>query len=439
MLAIAAAALSLALPQPEDELLREVSAERLKQTVDTLASFGTRHTLSATDDPKRGIGAARDWLLAEMKAAGGSLTAEAEAFDAPRSVRLPDGARIVNIVGRVKGSMPEAASRLYYVVGHYDSRNSEAMDATTDAPGANDDASGTAVVMELARVLADHPLESTVVFLCTAAEEQGLIGAKFHSDTVAADTSVRVMAVLNNDIVGDPWGARPRLPDAPERFQIRVFSHGLPRNPSAQEYADIKAWSSSNDSGGRQLARFVFDAAAAAKTAVRPVVIFRDDRFLRGGDHTPFAERGVPAIRFTAPHEDYSRQHVGVTTKDGKPYGDIPEFVDGAYMADVARVNLAALIALANAPSPPTNVRMLTAALTTDTELRWNPSPEPDVAGYEVVWRETTEWNWTHSFDAKRETAAVIPVSKDACFFGVRSYDKDGNRSPVQFAGAAKE
>ena len=392
-------------------------------TVEKLASFGTRHTLSATDDPARGIGAARNWILAEMKAAGGSLTAELEAFDAPPSVRLPEGARIVNVVGRVPGSMPEAAHRLYYVVGHYDSRNGDAMDGVGDAPGANDDASGTAVAIELARVLADRPLESTVVFLCTAAEEQGLIGAKFHADTVAADKTRRVLGVLSNDIVGDPWGSRPRLADAPERFKVRVFSHGIPRNPSASEYSDIKAWSSFNDSSGRQLARFVVDSAAAARTAVTPVVVFRDDRFLRGGDHTPFAERGIPAVRMTVLHEDYSRQHADVVERDGKPFGDVAEFVDRGYMADVARVNLAALVALANAPSPPTRVRASTSS----------------TVGGVVVWRETTEWNWTAVQDVGAETKATISVSKDGCFFGVRAYDKDGNRSPVQFAGAAKE
>jgi hypothetical protein len=424
---------------PVDGLLAEVSPDRMMATVEKLASFGTRHTLSATDDPVRGIGAARNWILGEMKAAGGSLVAELEAFDAPPSVRLPDGARVVNVVGRVKGSMPESEHRLYYVVGHYDSRNGNALDGIGDAPGANDDASGTAVVMELARILADKPLESTVVFLCTAAEEQGLIGAKFHADTVSADKTRRVLGVLSNDIVGDPWGSRPRLADAPERFKVRVFSHGIPRNPSASEYAEIKAWSSFNDSSGRQLARFVFESATAARTAVTPVVVFRDDRFLRGGDHTSFAERGIPAVRITVLHEDYSRQHADVVERDGKPYGDVAEFVDRGYMADVAKVNLAALVAMANAPSPPTRVRMLTDSLSPDTSLRWEASPEPDVAGYEVVWRETTEWNWTAVQDVGAETKATISVSKDGCFFGVRAYDKDGNRSPVQFAGAAKE
>lgn len=416
-----------------------ISVERIERDIATLASFGTRHTLSSTDDPARGIGAAREWILAEFKAAGGGLVCELEHCEVPPSIRVPHGAKIANVVARLEGTMPEARDRVYYVVGHYDSRNGDAMDAVGDAPGANDDASGTSVVMELARVLAKSPPESSVVFLCTAGEEQGLLGAKCHVDNAIGRGDRKIMGVLNNDIVGDPWGPRERSREAPERWQVRVFSHGLPRNPDAMEYANIKAWGSSNDSVGRQLARHIFEVANERDCAVKPVVVFRDDRFLRGGDHTPFAERGIPAVRFTAMHEDYSRQHANIVMRENLPYGDTADHVEAPYVADVARLNLAALIAMANAPRPPANVRMMTSELMNDTELKWEGSPEPDVAGYEVVWRETTDWNWSHAFDAGKALSARVPVSKDNCFFGVRAYDKDGNRSPVTFAGAGKE
>jgi hypothetical protein len=293
--------------------------------------------------------------------------------------------------------------------------------------------------MELARILAGKPLESTVVFLCTAGEEQGLIGAKFHVDKVAADSSVRVMGVLNNDIVGDPWGARPRMMEAPERWVVRVFSEGLPRNPSAEEYAKLRAWGAENDSASRQLARFIAEAGESDTLKVKPQVVMRLDRFMRGGDHSAFSDKGIPAVRFTVMHEDFSRQHANVVMRENKPYGDVPEFVDGGYLADVARLNLHVLIQLANAPSPPADVRMLTKELSNATMLKWTRSPEPDVAGYVVQWRSTTEWSWPHSLDVGSVEEATLDVSKDTFIFGVSAYDKDGNMSPVSFAGAATE
>jgi hypothetical protein len=429
-------------------VLPKVSADRLLASVQRLESFGTRHTLSDATSKERGIGAAREWLAAELAGYSSDLRVELEGFDAPKSVRLPEGARVVNVVATLAGTMPEATGRVFYVVGHYDSRNEDAMDRAGEAPGANDDASGVAGVLECARVLAAHRPESTIVFLATAGEEQGLIGAKYHAEQLASKAPAggwRQVAVLSNDIVGDPSPAfileKTGAAMAAERVNglVRVFSEGVPRGASAEVMAKIRGEGAESDSASRQLARFVSFVAARENTSLQPMLVFRQDRFLRGGDHSAFNESGYAAVRFTTPGEDYSRQHVGVTQRDGKAYGDLAAFVDKEYLASVTRLNLATLLHLANAPTPPGNARMLTKNLETGTTLRWEKSPEPDVAGYEVVWRLTTDATWTQSQDAGMATTLALPMSKDNFFFGVRSYDKDGYRSPVSFAWASRE
>ncbi len=428
----------------------QVNPQNAKAIVEKLASFGTRHTLSETESEERGIGAARRWIKATLEeyakagAPGNGMRVELEEFDAPPSARLPEGAKVVNVVAVLPGTMPVeegAVRRAYYVVAHYDSRNAEAMDAKGDAPGANDDASGVAVVMECARVLASRgALEQTVVFLCTAGEEEGLIGAKYHAENVATAKPYMIGGVLNNDIVGDPSSS----PDAEgksreTRDRIRVFSEALPRTAGAAEYARLRATAAEGDSPSRQLARLVSDVAVWHDLPVKPTLIFRQDRFMRGGDHVAFNEAGFAAVRLTEVDEVYDRQHVGITEKDGKPYGDLPEFVDEEYLGNVVKLNVAAIVHLASAPSAPTEVRIITAELGNDTLLRWAPSPEPDIAGYEVVWRETTSPVWQHAQNVGNFTEARLPIGKDDVFFGVRAYDKDGFRSPVVFPGVARE
>lgn len=419
------------------EVMGEVSAERAHATVVRLAGFGTRHTRSETESETRGIGAARRWIKSELESAnegGGRLEVAFEEFEAPESARLRGGGTLVNVVAVLPGTDPVASARRYYVVGHYDSRNANANDAEGDAPGANDDASGTAVVMEIARVLAKRPLESTVVFLATAGEEQGLIGARYHAEQARA-RGEKIAGVLSNDIVGDPRGSVAGEPASPGL--IRVFSEGLPRQASAEELAQIRNLAGEMDSPSRQLARFIDEVGRKEKALVRPMVVFRNDRFLRGGDHTAFLESGFPAVRLTEVNEDYSRQHANVIERDGKPYGDLAEWVDAEYLGNVARLNAAVLVHLANAPSPPGRVRIITAQLDPKTTLRWEASPEGDVAGYEVVWRLTTDWQWQGVRDVGQETGATLPLNKDNYLFGVLAYDGDGYRSPVTFAGAA--
>jgi Zn-dependent M28 family amino/carboxypeptidase len=424
-------------PAEVASLLDEIDAAGMKRMVDKLAAFGTRHTLSDTTSESRGIGAARTWIEAELRRFAREPAAR---NDAPLEVtreahqQKPDGRRIprevelVNVVAVLPGSMPEARNRRYYVIGHYDSRVGDALDATSDAPGANDDASGVAVVMELARVMSRRRFDATLVFMATVAEEQGLYGARLHAKAVQA-AGLDVRAVLNNDIVGDPSSPR----GGPHSRQIRVFSEGLPAAASGEVLSELRSVGAESDSPSRQLARLIAEVSAWHATDVRPLLVFRRDRFLRGGDHTPFNEIGVPAVRFTVVDENYDRQHQNVRVQDGRQYGDLPQFVDGNYLAGVARVNGAALAHLANAPSPPLEPRLLTAGLSTKTALRWSRSPEPDVAGYEVVWRETTSPSWQHVRDVGPATEVTLDLNKDNWLFGIRAYDKHGYRSPVSF------
>ncbi|MFM9994497.1 MAG: M20/M25/M40 family metallo-hydrolase [Phycisphaerales bacterium] len=475
--AISLASAALAGPPLPKEVMSRINAEIVGASVSKLAGFGTRHTLSDTASDTRGIGAARRWLKAELESynhpadglAGdlppGRLEVFFEEFDAPKSQRLPDGGHLVNVVAVLPGKMPEAAARRYYVVGHYDSRNGDPMDVSGDAPGANDDASGTAVVLACARALARVDLDATIVFLCTAGEEQGLIGARYHAEQ-AVGRAERIMGVLSNDIVGDPLGPGGDFSKSTPHL-IRVFSEGIPRTPDAQEHTRIRNFAMEMDSPGRQLARYLADVAEREVTTVKPMIVYRIDRFLRGGDHTPFLENGVPAVRFTEVDEDYNKQHQNVrmerkTGADGKMtmelIGDLPVGVDTTYLCNVAKLNAAALVHLANAPSPPTNARIITAELSYDTTIRWTPSPEPDVAGYEIVWRETTSAVWQKHKDVIRgievkvqrraadgttteatDLEATVPVNKDNYFLGVRAYDKEGYRSPVSFPLAARE
>jgi hypothetical protein len=444
---LAAACLGLLSPPTAKDAMSRIDVEYVKSNNYKLASFGTRHSLSDATHPTRGIGAARNWIKAEFEsynAAGGGeglLEVMFEEFEPPVTGRVSKPTKFVNVVAVLPGTMPEAAGRRYYVVGHYDSMPTDVMDPNSDAPGANDDASGTTAVMAIARAMAKTPCESTIVFLCTAGEEQSLIGAKYHADQAAARKE-DIRAVLSNDIVGDSMGPGGDPAKATPTL-IRVFSESIPRNPSAERLQSIRTLAAESDSASRQLARYIAEVAEWEKTAVKPMMVFRQDRFLRGGDHSAFNDAGFAAVRFTEVHEDYRHQHQTprIEIVDGKEvqFGDLPEFVDHVYLANVAKLNAAALVHLANAPSVPGRVRVITAKLEYWTTLRWERSPEPDVAGYEVVWRETTSPVWQFSKDVGNVTEATIEESKDNYFFGVRAYDRDGYRSPVGFAGAARE
>ncbi|MGA4837848.1 M20/M25/M40 family metallo-hydrolase [Streptomyces sp. G45] len=411
-------------------LLREIDHRRIEATVRRLVAFGTRHTLSAQDDPERGIGAARDWILARMreyaKASGGRMSVELQSYVQEPGPRVPSPTRISNVVATLRGTT--SPDRIYVVSGHYDSRVSDVMDFTSDAPGADDDASGVAVVMELARVFATRRTGATLVFAAVAGEEQGLYGAA-HLAERFKKRGADVQGMFTNDIVGSSTaddGTR-------DPHTVRLFAEGVPTSETPQEAEVRRSVGGENDSPARQLARFVREVADPEATGMTVRVVHRRDRYLRGGDHIPFLERAYPAARFTEPAEDYAHQHQDVRVENGKQYGDLPEFCDFPFTARVARVNGAALWSLAQAPGTPRGAKILTAALTNDTELVWERGSEPDLAGYEVVWRETTATEWTHVIKVGDTTRHTVDLSKDNVFFGVRAVSRSGLRSPVAF------
>ncbi|TDO41657.1 M20/M25/M40 family metallo-hydrolase [Paractinoplanes brasiliensis] len=407
-------------------ILREIDPGRIETIVRKLVSFGTRHTLSSQDDPVRGIGAARDWIFAELKrhaaASGGRMTVELQSFVQPVSPRVPVPTTITNVIATLRGSV--TPDRTYVVTGHYDSRVSDVMDAVKDAPGADDDASGVAVVMELARVMATRRPEATIVFAAVAGEEQGLYGSD-HLAQSYRDRNTDIQAMFSNDIVGTGDahdGSRP------SDRTVRLFVEGVPTSETAADANLRRSVGGENDGPSRQLGRFVKDVEPDGAD-VR--VVWRRDRYLRGSDHISFLLRGYPAARFTEPRENFAHEHQDVRVEDGVQYGDLPEFCDFDYIARVARVNAAALWSLAQAPGMPRGVVIDTTRLTNDTTLRWELGAEPDLAGYEVVWRETTAPDWEHSRAVGKVTTVTIDLSKDNLFFGVRAVDTDGHRSPV--------
>lgn len=413
-------------------IIGEISSRRIEADIRKLVSFGTRNTLSEQNDPNRGIGAARDWLYAEFQKAaaesGGRMTVEKQSYEQPRAARIPQPTIVTNVVATLRGTQPESTDRVYVVSGHYDSMCSSPTDAKCDAPGANDDASGTAAVLEMARVMAKYKFDATIVFMAVAGEEQSLLGATYFAEQ-AKKNNVDIEAMFTNDIVGNTLGGN----GVRDRRTVRVFSEGVPSNETQQEATTRRSVGGENDSQSRQLARFIKEVTESYVPAMKVLMIYRRDRYGRGGDHIPFLERGYPAVRFTEPNEDYRHQHQNIRIENGVQYGDLPEFVDFAYVANVARVNAASLAILASAPARPKNVTMTT-GLSNDTELTWDNNKEPDVAGYEVVWRDTTAATWTNSRPVGNVANFTMRgMSKDNYFFGVRAIDRQGNRSPVTY------
>jgi len=436
-------------PNPEiAKMIKEVSAKNIEATILKLVSFGTRNTLSEQDNTTRGVGAARDWLFAEMQKinadCGNCMTVEKQSFVQPKANRIPEPVMLTNVVATLKGTTNP--DRYYVVSGHYDSMCSSPTDAKCDAPGANDDASGTATVVELARVMSKRKFDATIVFMCVPGEEQGLLGATYYAQQ-AVEKKVDIEGMFTNDIVGGVTSMK----DSPNRNRVRVFSEGIPSNETEQQAATRRSVGGENDSQSRQLARFIKEQADRYLKTFKVWMIYRRDRYGRGGDHIPFVERGFSGVRFTEADEDYTHQHQNVRTENGVFYGDTPEFVDFEYVANVARVNLIALASLANAPTRPKNVTMVN-RLNNNTELKWSANTDADIAGYEIVYRDTTAAEWTNSIPVPVEgvsnalTAAasgaggqadmtyiVKAMSKDNYFFGVRAVDKAGNRSPVSY------
>jgi len=412
-------------------IVREIDARKIEATIRKLVSFGTRNTLSEQNDPNRGIGAARDWLYAEFvkaaAASGDRMTVEKQSYEQAKAARVPQPTIVTNVVATLKGT--QSPDRIYVVSGHYDSMCNTPVDAKCDAPGANDDASGTAAVLEMARVMAKYEFDATIVFMAVAGEEQSLLGST-HFAEQAKQKNWNIDAMFTNDIVGNTLGGN----GVRDRGNVRVFSEGVPSNETAAEATTRRSVGGENDSASRQLARFIKETQETFLPQFKVMLVYRRDRYGRGGDHIPFLERGYPAVRFTEVNEEFRHQHQNVRVENGVQFGDLPEFVDFAYVANVARVNAASLAALALAPSRPKGVTILSQRLQNDTELKWDTNTEPDLAGYEIVWRDTTAPVWTNSKAVGNVTSFTMKgMSKDNYFFGVRAIDKDGNRSAVTY------
>jgi hypothetical protein len=408
--------------------LADISAQRIQANIEKLVSFQTRLTLSAQDPDSikagHGIGAAREWIKAEFesysRACGGCLEVKTDSFTENPADRIPKPTAITNIYAVLKGTDPENAKRIVLVTGHYDSRNGDTLDATGIAPGANDDGSGTAVSLECARVLSKLKFPGTIIFLTVAGEEQGLNGSA-HFAKMAKDQGWDIEAALNNDIVGGD-----RSPQQNPAI-VRVFSEGVPLAATDAELRRIRNLGGENDSASRQLARYVAEVGRTYQTAAKPLVVFRLDRYLRGGDHISFNEQGYAAVRLTEYREDYNHQHQNVRTENGIEYGDVPKFVNFDYVANVARVNAATLASLASAPASPAKVRLQTKQLENDSTLTWEAAP--GAASYEVLWRDTASPEWEQAKSVGNGTHTMLPLSKDNVIFAVRALDSAGHRS----------
>jgi hypothetical protein len=412
-----------------EALVRTVSPERLESYVRTLAGFGTRHSLSSVDDPVRGIGAARRWIRATLEKcaldSGGRLKVEMDEFVQAPTPRTPKATPMANVVATLEGDDPAARGRMLVVSGHYDSMCGNVMNAECDAPGANDDASGTAVVIELACTMSKRRFPATLTFLAVAGEEQGLLGAA-HWAQGGPRADVNVEAMVTNDIVGNARDETGRR----YASTVRLFAEGVPAGKElSEEWQRRLGTGGENDSPARELARSMIDAAKRYVPEMTVKLVYRRDRYLRGGDHIPFLAQGYTAVRFTEAHEDFRHQHQDVRVVDGVQYGDLPQFVDFAYLASVARVNAAALASLARAPAAPAGVRIETLQLENRTTLSWLANPDANLAGYEIVWRETTAPSSEGAQFVGNVTRATVPLPKDDYVFSVRAVGGGGHRS----------
>jgi hypothetical protein len=456
-------------PAPADPAiagaLQQVSPDNIKAIITKLVTFNNRSTLSSMETdlaPGTGVSAAADWIESEFKrysdSCGGCLEVKRDDFIEPPATgpaaRITKPTKITNVYAILHGADPAQAARMVLVTGHYDSRNSTNTNTHDPAPGANDDASGTAVSLECARVLSKLKFPSTILFVAVAGEEQGLNGSR-HLAKLAKSENWQLEAVLNNDIVGGD--TTPGAVGA-DKSAVRVFSEGVPGPATLEQLRQIQTIGAENDSPARELARAIVDvdrtyfhptsqrlsagtpAGQAHNMAMRmvpafhPVMIFRRDRFGRGGDHTSFSQEGFAAVRFTEWLENFNHQHQDLRTENGIEYGDLLKFDDFNYIANVARLNAATLATLASAPGQPQKVAVLDPPYDTRTNLRWEkPAGFPATASFEVVYRDTDQPDWTSFVPVDSATTAVLPISKDNAIFGVRSVDAAGHRSAAVY------
>jgi hypothetical protein len=435
-LAFGAPAAAQEAPPPDvdpavQQMVNDVQADRLEADVQTMVDFHTRHTLSDTTSDERGVGAARRWLKAEFErisdACDGCLDVHYQKtiVEASETERIPSATPVYNVMAIQRGT--EHPNRYVLMGGHLDSRVSNIMDSTSRAPGANDDASGVAGAVEAARVLSQHEFESSIVYVGYTGEEQGLFGST-HAAEVATEEDWNLAGVLNNDMIGNIEG----IDGVVENNTFRVFSQ--PRPDDLSENWSARFFGGENDGPSRQLARYVAGMAETYVHNLEPMLIYRLDRFGRGGDQMPFADRGFPAVRVMETHENYNRQHQDIRMENGIEYGDVIEGVNFQYAEKLTGVNVASLASLAGGPPTPDSVG-IGGAVSPNTTLAWDAVDHDDLAGYKVYWRRTAAPRWTHSefvpVGTTKHTLENVVI--DNYLFGVAAVDEDGHESPVAF------
>jgi hypothetical protein len=411
-----------------DAMIKEISVDSLAQNLNKLVSFGTRATLSNQSSATKGIGAARAWILSRFneytKSSNGRLSAfiDTTTYNADKR-RVNRPIILGNVVATLKGTDPKD-KRIFIISGHLDSRRSNEMDTVGDSPGANDDGSGTVAVMECARVMSKHSFPATIIFVTVSGEEQGLLGAYFMASK-AKKENWKIEAVLNNDIMGSNNSNETNIVD---NTRIRVFSEGLSVTDTGRVAMQIRNLGLENDGRSRQLARYVKEIGERYVENLEVMMIYRNDRFLRGGDHTAFVENGFAAVRITEMNENYTRQHQDIRVENGIKYGDVIEHIDFEYLRKNTSMNLANLANLAKAPAVPEEVKLDVKKLTNSSYLYWKAPKVGTVKGYYILIRETTSPVWqkkiyTESLEIR------LPYSKDNYFFAVQAVNETGNES----------
>ncbi|MDQ2680669.1 MAG: M20/M25/M40 family metallo-hydrolase [Candidatus Eremiobacteraeota bacterium] len=412
-------------------MVNAVSADDLRDIDKHLVDFGTRNLFSEKLPSKmRGVFAARDWLATQFEAiaknSSGRMSVSLDTYTLPKTDRTPRAVLVSSVIATLKG---DGDGRTYVMSSHYDSRNSDGNDAVLDSPGADDNGSGTSAVLEAARAMASHPFHSTIIFAAFDGEEQGLFGSA-HFAKLLKSRGVRVAGDINNDIIGTSHGHDGE--ESPDT--VRLFSEALPVDAKLRA---IDLFGAENDSRSRELARFVKTTSEAYVPPMQAELIYRSDRFLRGGDQQSFTEVGFPAVRFVEAHENFDHQHQNVRIENGIEYGDLQKYMDFDYLARVTKMNVAALAALALGPDVPAKVQMLTRTLGYDATLRWKTVPR--ATAYEIVWRATDSPVWQYSKDVGNVTQATVKVSKDDFILGVRAVDAQGHRSVVVYPTPVRE
>lgn len=420
-----------------EQMVKEVSSDSLKSYITQLVSFGTRSTLSSTTDKTRGIGAARNWVLGKFnefaKQSKGRLTAFIDTITyQPDGRRVNRSINLGNAVAILKGTDPKD-DRIFIISGHLDNMRTNVMDSIGDAPGANDDGSGSAAVLECARVMSKHNFPATIIFVTVSGEEQGLLGATYMANK-AKKEHWNIEAVLNNDIMGSNHSNETNIIN---NTKVRVFSEAFSVQDTGRRALTIRQLGLENDGKARQLARYVKEIGERYVDNLEVMMIYRNDRFLRGGDHTPYVENGFAAVRITEMNENYTHQHQNVRMENGIQYGDLPEFMDFEYLRKNTAMNLSNLANLSKAPSVPDSVKIETRRLTNTSSLSWQAPKTGKVKGYYVLMRETTSPIWQKKFFTI-ETTMTLPYSKDNYFFAVQSVNETGNESLPVVPGIAR-